>query len=714
MHYLGDVPYDTVNALGTEQELLNLRNRKMTASKTALSVIPREADVKLRWDHPGVTWPNERATSSNAANEVLAAGQAVALVSVTLNSGNPCVDPAVASAAASSAGTSNSRLHSGVMTGTDFDGTGTGSWITVPMGNGNLLAKTSTSNEYAVCYAEGAGDGSDITWRDSFIRIDTSEITGLQQFIRSEDNQWQSFGTEWKTTGHLGDSALLKVTLSGELASLSNTNVALVESTTGSKQERSDLDSFDFPCNTNAPASSGDRQTGSLTSSSGAFSVDTTSLHRKVNSDEEVIYALCYQDGSSDWSDSAIRLTLTQVQQILYQSGYDRGTAPSTLALTSSTTAAGDGGSVVANGWSGCSSAYGMGTLCDYYDYVWGVDTKKDTMARHIDSAYSVKNRLPLHTSSAPAGRFTKLSYVSVPNSRMGGTLGQEKRITFVAESEGTQWASPCDMYSVAGSTSVIGNTISGHMQAGASDKYFTFDSQHLTNNEKYAVCYTDDYTADDNSLNRWRDSYIRFKFTALTSITALQVEHSVFGQIPNAKASEQLKLEYMGTLADSMFISLVDQTLNTNVPCDLASTAATCLDSVSCPTVVGRYSGVVQANKHTKTITNLDTTGLDPDKEFALCYSTDGSAFEDSGVRLTVPKLHTVTAPFDNDFADPCRGTSSCTTPDRPMTSYPLATNRLPRFDNQMLEYTAYPRGAADYFIAIVDASLNDFNGFA
>jgi hypothetical protein len=200
------------------------------------------------------------------------------------------------------------------------------------------------------------------------------------------------------------------MTYTGELAA-SGGYISLISSTTGPQREHSDLDYFNFPCNGNAPAAVNNYGTGQQATGQSRITVDTTRLHRQVDdadsassTEDEIIYAVCYQESSGPvWADSAIRLTLTQVQQILYRSGYDRGEASSSLALTALTLAVNDGGTTSANGAAGCSASHGMGSLCDYFDNVWGIDAKKDTMARHITSSYSVKNRLPLHENGSPA-----------------------------------------------------------------------------------------------------------------------------------------------------------------------------------------------------------------------------------------------------------------------------------------------------------------------
>ena len=110
------------------------------------------------------------------------------------------------------------------------------------------------------------------------------------------------------------------------------------------------------------------------------------------------------------------------------------------------------------------------------------------------------------------------------------------------------------------------------------------------------------------------------------------------------------------------------------------------------------------------------DTSALNVDKTFALCYATgDGTASDstwfDSGIRLTVSKIYSMTMPFDLDYREAtnggCRVTSSCATADKVMTAYPAPTNTIPRFDKVYLTYAGHSVGG-DVKIALVDAAVN------
>merc|ERR1719502_919859 len=112
-------------------------------------------------------------------------GKYFSLVALSLNSNNPCVDPTVATALATSAGSVDARLHSGVMKGST-DGnyaSPPGDLITIPQTAGNLLVPSSTV--FTLCIAEGDGSVADKTWSDSYIRVKMSGIVTLTMTIAS-------------------------------------------------------------------------------------------------------------------------------------------------------------------------------------------------------------------------------------------------------------------------------------------------------------------------------------------------------------------------------------------------------------------------------------------------------------------------------------------------------------------------------------------------
>ena len=94
------------------------------------------------------------------------------------------------------------------------------------------------------------------------------------------------------------------------------------------------------------------------------------------------------------------------------------------------------------------------------------------------------------------------------------------------------------------------------------------------------------------------------------------------------------LQLLYTGSLANAKWMSLVDQTLNSNFPCSDGTVAAALLDD--------SHSGSVQAGSGTKVV-QMDTTAMSTSKTFAVCYTeADGgasAAWVDAGIRLVLSK---------------------------------------------------------------------------
>ena len=99
------------------------------------------------------------------------------------------------------------------------------------------------------------------------------------------------------------------------------------------------------------------------------------------------------------------------------------------------------------------------------------------------------------------------------------------------------------------------------------------------------------------------------------------------------------LDLTYAGSLGNQKWVSLVDQSLNTNQTCDSGAVAAANAGSA--------YSGVLPAPAASSVVT-VDTLGMDTTLTFAMCYAeTDGTSTDttwaDSGIRLTVSKVTSV-----------------------------------------------------------------------
>jgi hypothetical protein len=170
-----------------------------------------------------------------------------------------------------------------------------------------------------------------------------------------------------------------------------------------------------------------------------------------------------------------------------------------------------------------------------------------------------------------------------------------------------------------------------------------------------------------------------------------------------------------------------VDASLNNADPCIATHAGAT----------VGTSSHTAPQTATASVVSNFDTSALDPDAQaggvgvtkqwiseatyddiaggihwYALCYAetSASNAWTDSGIRVSVPRLHTVNYyAWWKDSASTPSIDESRFVPARVMTSAPLATNRLPQTVNMHLEYTApLPTGKT---VAMVQSSVNSGN---
>jgi hypothetical protein len=90
-----------------------------------------------------------------------------------------------------------------------------------------------------------------------------------------------------------------------------------------------------------------------------------------------------------------------------------------------------------------------------------------------------------------------------------------------------------------------------------------------------FALCYTDGDASTPSLATTdaaWRDSYIRLKISKVETLYkhALQIKTS--GSIPYDSA---LTMYVAGTISTSSWVSLVDETLNGGLPCELSTVAA-------------------------------------------------------------------------------------------------------------------------------------------
>jgi hypothetical protein len=264
------------------------------------------------------------------------------------------------------------------------------------------------------------------------------------------------------------------------------------------------------------------------------------------------------------------------------------------------------------------------------------------------------------------------------------GDLANNKYISLVDATLNSN--NPCVLGSIAGAAA--DSTHSGKVQAGASDKRVTIPQSTLLEKTKtFAVCYaeTDGATTDAT----WADSYIRLKISMIESVSSHSVTHKTSGQIARVST---LQLTYAGSLANNLWVSLVDQTLGgtANFPCATGTVAAASASTA--------YSGPQRAGGSDKIVT-LDTTVMSTSKTFAVCY-TEGNggtsaSWIDAGIRITLSKVTLL------KYGSPAREMPSPNT--RP------ATNRLPQSASMSLIYSGdLPHNK---FLSIVWASYNTNN---
>ena len=155
------------------------------------------------------------------------------------------------------------------------------------------------------------------------------------------------------------------------------------------------------------------------------------------------------------------------------------------------------------------------------------------------------------------------------------------------------------------------------------------------------------DVGSSGSSAPRWEDSYIRFKMTKVKQIITIGVTHRTVGQIhsmtpvSSRAITDGVYVEYQGSLSQSSFLSLVDDTVNPQqngegMPCD--PLYATALSPATSYTGGKQAPSTSQASgDDTYRIRQFDTRSLDTTKTFAVCYSENNVNWFDSGIRVTV-----------------------------------------------------------------------------
>ena len=490
----------------------------------------------------------------------------VSLVDSTLNNDNPCVQASVAAGAQDS-------THSGPIQASNAT-----KEIIIPQGT--LLDETKT---FAVCYAETDGTALDATWRDSYIRFMISKLESLSSHAIWDGTRQQSIshytdgqiarvgGTKdvWDGSQYVSaEVADLELTYTGSLAS--NKYVSLVDETFNG----------DFPCADSNVAAAGydSLHSGVDQGSSSVVAFDTKDLSTSNR------FAVCYSEGdgtsSAAWVDSGIRLTVSKITEVLY------GYSPTSLPAT---------------------TTYPQRTF-------------------RSTNVMAATNRLPQVAN-------TVITYV--------GDLGASRWVSLVDSTLNA--ANPCVSSAVAAATADAEH--SGPIQADGSKELSIPQSTLLKvdsdNHVGFALCYAD--TNGTTTDTTWRDSYIRVKVSKLESIystmfdaeTTHRVTQYTDGQIARVGGTElvwngdeyvssniaNLELTYTGSLASHKWVSLVDDTLNDNFPCEWQLPVDATPSSFEASLAAdGAHSGISKAGSATSAF-ELYTRDMSL-ATFAVCYT--------------------------------------------------------------------------------------------
>jgi hypothetical protein len=649
----------------------------------------------------------------------IAANERVALISADINSGNPCVNPYETTAAADS-------THSGELSAVTKTATVT---------QNTLLDSTKI---FALCYSDGAGGNSDITWRDSYIRMAISQVALTS-----------AHSVTHKTTGQIPSHPTLDLSLITSFSSTTQTGIfTLVDASLGAASLG--YKSFPFPCATVATAhTGGDSAVKSVSSSSSdagsgvrtARLTTSNLVSRPIDDDSDAantgagtpaagdprFYAVCYTAASNSGApsalfDSGIRLTVSEVVTIQAPSGYGTNRRSHLIDV-------GDLVGETANAVSLVGSAAGDGTP-------W----------RDMTSEPLATNRLPQANGQNLYYIFSTTSngcYKEDP-----GDVANEIADTDCAAGNGRFLSlvdaslnnnNPCVLTSLTEASA--DSTHTGALTAATGEKRISVDALALDATKTFAVCYSKGDSlwnaapgqwatpASTSPIGYWEDTYVRLQISEIESITTLGVTHRTYGQVPNTVAAENLDFVIAGSLTSSAssFISLVDashaseqpctegsstadayhsgpvalgsfkcvvfDSTNAGSNCGVGGSAACALNSICNPASSGcGDSGLCRTAASSFDTHPLTTTAGESvqykgaasivaheelkGRWFAVCYNF-GSGYKDSGIRVTVPRVYNVRL-----------GSTYVGTPDRDHTSELKSTNRLPLFDGQKLTY--------------------------
>lgn len=716
---------------GQNNDVLDSQIRDMSSVYLATNTLPQVANVNLNYVVSAV------ASNLGTSGFVSIVGIETAANQNMCSGGCPCATPAKAATNADS-------THSGAVGATSSAFT--------------VLQSTPlvTSKLFAVCYAS-AGSASDVSWRDSYIRLTVSEISAIV-----------AHSVTHTVRGQIPSHPTLLLDTVGNFPGISGSNnnkVTLVDARLGSLTMGAKI--FPYPCSSSAIADGAENterakmSDDALSASIARLSVDTTELksapiapaETNTNTGEGTeaagharYYAVCYLDtagSNTKYADSGIRLTVPEITNMQVNSGY------------------------------GDSTRYNQGGLIPTSNIGYGSAT--GTPWRDQTSQFLSTNRLPKMTGQYLWYMWSKTSNACTSGgtggadpstaSDPGCENGESKYIALVAASVNNN--NPCVL--TTETTKSADGTHSGPLTASTSANLktrVTIDASGL-NDVDFAVCYSkgsslwdaDPAKWDDADTSRdvvggqsiWRDSYVRLKLSMVETVTTLGVVHRTFGQVPDTIAADSLDFAYTGPLAAESYLALVDASRNSEVPCGEAS--QTTFDaSHSAPVKAGKKKcvsvGASPANtcdvsengsydeacvlnalctndagcgtngQCSATVSGFTTHGLSTNagesdiyvgaqapttvikaRHFAVCYATSLSAsWHDSGIRVSISRIHSLR--LSSDYSG---------TPDRDHTSAFLPTNRLPVADNQYITY--HGALAASKYVSLVATTAGNMN---
>jgi hypothetical protein len=644
----------------------------------------------------------------------LGADKYVSLVDATLNGDFPCANGSIAAAGYDS-------LHSGAAQATD----------SVVIFDTLLLDSSKT---FAACYTEGDGTSS-AAWVDSGIRLTVSKITEVLYGTFSSSLPQRTFRSTnvMAPTNRLPQVANATFTYVGDLGTAKW--VSLIDSTLNGGN----------PCVKGAVAAAGDDSlhSGAVQAAIGTKEV---TIPQSTLLDETKTFAICYAeyDGSttdSTWSDSYIRIMVSQIESIVSSSvTHDTdGNIGSSRTLQLEYT-----GSFAPNQWiallddtfnsfepcgsallaitplegvsTGRLQALGRFITADSTQFASDIvlavcySAHGDLSSTWLDSGIRLTTPMVLqvlygHTHTIPLRMSNYLTRATdvFPQA-------EDRQFSYTGALPAGKWFSLVDLTINNNNPCVIGaeaahsadHLHSGTIQANSSNKMVTvpqFNTASLLNEtKKFAICY-----AEANGLasdSTWRDSYIRYAISKVEYLHTSKVLYTNEGSLGRLTS---MKIKYVGTLAAYKWLSLVDDTLNSDFPCANATIAAGTADTLHSGAAQGLALPVTYDSMGVESVVTFNTLGLNATKTFAACYSEgDGTAsfgWVDTGIRFNMSKV------VDVSYGVPARliGTSSQEVHIAP------ATNRLPSMSNVVLRYAGE---LVDYkWLSLIHADINQGN---